>query len=85
MQQLQGESQREVDADDGWHWPTLLYIALHILHLDEASFWRMRPIKFMTLVDVHAEVNSQDEEKAKPKKKPAPVVETTIDQAPSWW
>lgn len=73
-----GGAQKQEDLD-GWHWPSMLYIAFHILNINEETFWKMRPITFQCLFDAHKQTMG-------PSKSPSAEPEIIpIDQAPAWW
>ena len=50
-------SNKNSSGDDGWDWPTILYVATVILKISEKDFWRMAPVKFKDLGAVHNELN----------------------------
>lgn len=76
-------------SDDGWPWPSLLMLGLHVLHLSEEEFWKMTPRKFTALIEAYAEFKNgkpaQNGNSSKKKKKSSEVEMITIDKAPSWW
>lgn len=78
-------------SDDGWPWPSLLMLGLHVLHLSEEQFWKLTPKKFSALIGAYREFKApvddegEDTTKSKKKSKSVPTEETYIDEAPSWW
>lgn len=75
-------------SDDGWPWPSLLMLGLHVLHLKEEEFWKMTPRKFTALVEAYASFKSGNSDGKTGARKSAKKKEpefTTIDKAPSWW
>lgn len=51
--------------DDFWDWEQLYYLGTVTLNMNEKTFWKITPRKLFALLDVHIEMNSSAEDRAK--------------------